>query len=288
MSGTSSYPSWHPVQSPILFFKTRVPSDWELSNLPIIELTAPIWNPSTFTMPANLSILSSHRTVHMLASTLSESASLLGNKSTSLDPRLVYSLYASAITIPSPTTGTDVASRLSAYDFPSEMPVSIAATVTGERHSSVTSENLARKWNIGIDTAKKTLQVTTQRGVRTVIHPLHRRYRVDHLHLNRRRLNGDWFSDTLFSKVISLQGNLCAQVFTNDNFTTIHPLSSKSKVSQALTEFSDDVGIPDTIRRWRVLHVTNSVHCTVFLKSSTVCNFFSLYYEELYVTSLVP
>lgn len=97
--------------------------DWELSNLLIIELTAPIWNPSTFTMPANLSNLSSHRSVHsMLASTLSESASLLGNISTSLDPRLVYSLYASAITIPSATTGTDVASRLSAYDFPLRCP----------------------------------------------------------------------------------------------------------------------------------------------------------------------
>ena len=41
-------------------------------------------------------------------------------------------------------------------------------------------------WNIGINTAKRTLQVTTQRGIRTAIHPLHRQHRVNHLHLNRR------------------------------------------------------------------------------------------------------
>jgi hypothetical protein len=36
-------------------------------------------------------------------------------------------------------------------------------------------------------------------------------------------------------------------VFTNGNYTSIHPLSSKSKVGQALTEFTDDVGIPDSL-----------------------------------------
>ena len=80
-------------------------------------------------------------------------------------------------------------------------------------NSSVTFENLSQKWNIGLETAKRTIQVTTQQGVRTAVHPLHRRYRVDHLHLNRRRLNLNWFTDALFSKVISLQGNRCAQVF---------------------------------------------------------------------------
>ena len=70
---------------------------------------------------------------------------------------------------------------------------------------------------------------------------------TDHLYLNRRRLNGDWFTDTLFSKVISIQGNVCAQVFTNGQFTTVHPMDSKSKVAQALTEFADDVGIPDLL-----------------------------------------
>jgi hypothetical protein len=101
---------------------------------------------------------------------------MLGRVTSSLDSRRLFALYSSAVHVPDVPTGTRV---------------SIATTVTGERHTSVTAENLARMWGIGLETAKRTLHVTTQRGVRTAIHSLHRRYCVDHLHLNRRRLNGD-------------------------------------------------------------------------------------------------
>ena len=89
------------------------------------------------------------------------------------------------------------------------------------------------------------------------MHPLPCRYRVDHLIFNnRQRINGDWFTDTLFSKVTSIQGNTCAQIFTNGNFTTVHPLNSKAKVTQALTEITDNVGIPDTLLSDGVAEVT--------------------------------
>ena len=35
-----------------------------------------------------------------------------------------------------------------------------------DRHSKVGPEELARKWNIGLQTAKDTLEATTQHGVR--------------------------------------------------------------------------------------------------------------------------
>jgi hypothetical protein len=53
--------------------------------------------------------------------------------------------------------------------------------------------------------------------------------------------------DTLFSQTISLEGNTCAQVYTNGNYTSVHPMTSKSRVRITLTEFSDDVGIPDSL-----------------------------------------
>ena len=34
------------TSGPNLVFESRVPTDWELSNLPIIQLTTPIWNPA--------------------------------------------------------------------------------------------------------------------------------------------------------------------------------------------------------------------------------------------------
>jgi hypothetical protein len=46
--------------------------------------------------------------------------------------------------------------------------------VSATRHSKVSPEEMARKWGIGIETAKETLRVTTQHVVRQAIHPLHR------------------------------------------------------------------------------------------------------------------
>ena len=41
----------------------------------------------------------------------------------------------------------------------------ISSVISNERHSKVTPEELARKWNIGIQTAKDTIKATTQRGI---------------------------------------------------------------------------------------------------------------------------
>lgn len=74
-----------------------------------------------------------------------------------------------------------------------------------------------------------------------------RRYRVDHLHLHRKRLNTTFYTDTLFSKVTSLRGNKCAQVFTDGRFIAIYPLTSSRHAGDALREFTSDVGVPDTL-----------------------------------------
>ena len=77
----------------------------------------------------------------------------------------------------------------------------VSGVVTNERHSKVTPEELSRKWNIGLQAAKDTLAATTQRGIRTAVHPMTRRVRVDHLDLHRPQLCGMWFVDTMLSKV---------------------------------------------------------------------------------------
>ena len=124
---------------------------------------------------------------------------------------------------------------------------SIGAAYSATRHSVVTPELLSRQWSIGLDTARQTLRATTQNGIRTAIHPITRRYRVDHLHLHRRRLNRTFYTDTLFSRVTSLRGHKCAQVFTDGSFTTVYPMHSKKEASDALRMFIQDVGIPDTL-----------------------------------------
>ena len=115
------------------------------------------------------------------------------------------------------------------------------------RHSDVSPENLSRTWNVGLETARRTLRVTTQHGTCSAIHPITRRYRADHLHLNRKRLNTTFYTDSLHSRVVSLRGNKCAQVFTNGRFTAVYPTTTKSQTGDSLRSFTEDVGIPDTL-----------------------------------------
>ena len=223
-----------------LSFVSYSPSQFELDNLPIIELTGPHWNPHELSIPKqalDVHSVSRSRPDPSLRANPYETDSVLGKISPHFNTDIALSLYESAVQV-TPVLGTTTGACRHER---------IVAAITGTKHTNVTPESLARLWNVGIETAKATLRVTTQQGIRTALHPLHRRYRVDHLHLNRRRLNGDWYTDTLFSKVVSLQGNVCAQVYTNGSFTSVHPMTSKSRVGFTLTEFSDDVGIPDTL-----------------------------------------
>lgn len=105
-----------------------------------------------------------------------------------------------------------------------------------DRHSQVDAETVAKRFRCGLETARKTLKATTQRGVRHSMHPLNRCYRVDHLNLHRRRLHDTFYMDTLFSKVKSRSGFTCAQLITNGTFTRVYPMESKSgsQIAQAL------------------------------------------------------
>jgi hypothetical protein len=69
------------------------------------------------------------------------------------------------------------------------------------------------------------------------------------LNFYHRRLNDVFYTDTLFSKVKSLNGNVCTQVYTNGWYTRVFPMTSKSSknIAQTLNEFVDDVGIPNTL-----------------------------------------
>jgi ribosomal protein S25 len=50
----------------------------------------------------------------------------------------------------------------------------VSIIILNEQHSKVTPEELASKWNVGMQTAKDTIRVTTQRGIRTATHPMTR------------------------------------------------------------------------------------------------------------------
>ena len=49
--------------------------------------------------------------------------------------------------------------------------VTVSRVGVGKNKRSITAETLARKWLVSPEAAKRTVQQTTQRGVRTVLHP---------------------------------------------------------------------------------------------------------------------
>jgi hypothetical protein len=108
---------------------------------------------------------------------------------------------------------------------------------------------LARNWGIDRQTAKRTVDVTTQRGVRTVLHPtLSRRFRTNDRQLRYRRLPIDCFTDTLISNLASRRNNKYAQIFaTADGWCRAYPMAKKSQAHEGLSLLFQREGVPSTI-----------------------------------------
>jgi hypothetical protein len=137
-------------------------------------------------------------------------------------------------------------------DMLRRMPMrKIYATESSSRQNVVDKESLAKRWGIGIQVAAQTLQVTTQKGVRNAVHPIHKRFRTKQVQLKYDQLgtqHGRLYSDTMFSSVKSVQGNTMGQIFVNDiGFTRFIPMKSKSEAGYALVEFIQDIGIPASL-----------------------------------------
>ena len=87
------------------------------------------------------------------------------------------------------------------------------ATYTDKQHYGISSDMLARKWGIGLDKEKRTLQSTTQYHAISYLKPLTRRHRTDLLPQRLSGLNFGFYTDTIFAKDKSIVWNTCAQIF---------------------------------------------------------------------------
>jgi len=243
----------------IVYFESRVPTDWEMRNLPIIMLTSEEWDPVNVGLGSGRSIEANEmRTIRALESGIPK-RKMAAMKQRELNSRVEQygevkcelgkiSLTFNEKTFCKRLIGSvNIATAHRADIDEAIEKQKESGVITTDRHSKVGPEELSRKWNIGLQMAKDTLKVTTQHGVRTAVHPMTRRLRVDHLHLHRPRLHGMWFLDMLIAKVKSLLGNKCANVFTNGKFTKVVPMASRKDAGESLVDFTDDVGIPEML-----------------------------------------
>ena len=101
-----------------------------------------------------------------------------------------------------------------------------------------------------MDKAKQMLAATTQKGVRMATHPIHRRYRVDHLNLHASYLKGKWSVDWMPARTKSITQCTGAFVYTNSHFTQAYPMEDHTNVSAntTLNDFCNAVGIPEELK----------------------------------------
>ena len=121
-------------------------------------------------------------------------------------------------------------------------------SLVAEKKLRMTPEDLATKWCISLPAAKKTLKCTTQRGVRTYVHPfLNRRFQTNDRAFRYRRLKTDLYTDTMFAKTKSWhRGNSCAQIYGAKNgWCQAYPMKSKSEARDTLRLLCKHEGAPD-------------------------------------------
>ena len=68
--------------------------------------------------------------------------------------------------------------------LPNHYLIRVSKIASKTRYSVHLPEEVSRKFNIGIERAKETMKVTTQKCIIHAVHPLHRHYRVNHMQFN--------------------------------------------------------------------------------------------------------
>jgi hypothetical protein len=115
--------------------------------------------------------------------------------------------------------------------------------------AGVYAATLANNWGIGIESAKRTRLVTTQRGVRRMIHPsLTKIYKKNDRQLRYRRLPVTIYTDTMYSTILSRQKNKAAQIFCTDfGFVRAFPLKKEKEAHEALSLLFHRDGVPNVM-----------------------------------------
>lgn len=133
-----------------------------------------------------------------------------------------------------------------------------SAVRTRVRKGAVSAETLARRWNIGLPTARQTLRVVTQLGVRHFSgqRPTKRMWSKSEA-LRFRHLNTSMFTDTMQGPCISRRGNKYLQVYTNDAmWTGAYPMKAKSDAPATLDLLFRQVGVPKLLTPDKAMELT--------------------------------
>ena len=228
-------------------FKTRVPTENELETCLHIDMTSKIeWNPNEIKLGEINNVKSTeHEEFARKSETNVNMTKYHEYINPTSDEALLHSIEPSMVKLGEMISAKHTEAlkyRDKSMDIPARR-----SFVSTERHKTATAETLSENFMIGIKRARATLDATTQRGTRSAVLPLSRRYRMDR-YFNLKRLNGRFASDTLWSKKRSLHSNIAAQIYSHKcGFKAIYPMkkADNENVGGSLMEFIKDYGAPD-------------------------------------------
>jgi hypothetical protein len=111
----------------------------------------------------------------------------------------------------------------------------------------VDAATLAKNWGIGLEAAKRTRLVTTQKGIRRMIQPsLTKIYKTNYRQLRYRRFPVTMYTDTMYSTILSRQMNKASQIFCTDfGFVRAFPLKKENEAHEALSLLFHRDGVPN-------------------------------------------
>ena len=125
----------------------------------------------------------------------------------------------------------------------------ITSISTKKGKPSVSPYDLAKRWRIGLETAKKTLLHTMQKGLHTTPNPLlSQRYRTNDQMFRYKRLSTDMFTDTMLVRIKSHCGNTCVQIYAHRNtWCKAYPMKTKGEAHHSLFLLFSHEGVPKTL-----------------------------------------
>jgi hypothetical protein len=130
---------------------------------------------------------------------------------------------------------------------------SVDASLSGHMQSCkavpIDFMTLTGRWMIALERAKKTVQLTTQRGIRTCLNPmLAQQFPTNDWMLCYKPLPHTTFTDMLFDGTPSCSGNKCSQAYsTSFGWARAHPMTRKGEAHETLSLLFHHDGVPLTM-----------------------------------------
>ena len=215
-----------------LYFETRVPTKHELETLEAIEITSDKdWNPTDVELQ-QIQVMQQTDTfvqqVQMMTTQKKYEYNDPGSNKALLheiDPSL-SNIHARMIQNVKVKTKDMMIDRNTLEER--------RTFVSYERHTQFNARTISERFVIGPKKAEETLKVTTQKGVRSAILPISRRYRADRQY-SVKRLNGRFATDTCYFKSKTFNQSIGSQIFSHKNGFAVNLTSKKPTTTMSET-----------------------------------------------------